>query len=126
MNNTFFSQSRQVCSKVCFRESISSSRYSSMLGSNIRYLSLRSHFSRCEHQIDHDMHPRQGWKGGQLCVRNDGRWENTHTTSSACALLTSSSALGGCRWLASSRRVSTMRHASRKQAAVAFKNKAPF
>ena len=54
----------------------------------------------------------------------DGK--NTHTTSSACALLTSSSALGGCRWLASSRRVSTMRQVSRKQAAVAFKNKAPF
>jgi hypothetical protein len=39
-----------------------------MLGSNIRYLSLRSHFPRCEHQIDHDMHPRQGWKGGKHCA----------------------------------------------------------
>jgi hypothetical protein len=25
-------------------------------------------FSRCEHQIDHDMHPRQGWKGGKHCA----------------------------------------------------------
>lgn len=83
--------------------------------------------SRCEHQIDHNTHPRQGRKGGIFaCVRNECVWENTHTTSSACALLTSSSALGGFRWLASSRRVSTIRHVSRKQAAVAFKNKAPF
>ena len=57
-------------------------------------------------------------------MKADG--ENTHTTSSACALLTSSSALGGGRWLASSRMVSTIRQTSRKQAAVAFKNKAPF
>jgi hypothetical protein len=86
-------------------------------GANFRDVSIGS-ITTCVHVKD--------GKGATLCFRNDGGWENTHTTSSACALLTSSSALGGCRWLASSRRVSTMRQASRKQAAVAFKNKAPF
>lgn len=87
-------------------------------GANFHDVSIRS-ITTC-------IHVKGGKEATSLCVRNDGEWENTHTTSSACALLTSSSALGGCRWLASSRRVSTMRQASRKQAAVAFKNKAPF